>query len=100
MLYFVAGAAKCHQWQFKPQGVRHVNSNAGKAVKERKPAKHRAGELTPIRKARRQKRGNQQLQQSSTPQSWCSSHPAEKQVAPLMYRQVQIIEQRQLAPVE
>ena len=69
-------------------------------MKERKRAERCAGQLEAHGKACRQQRGDKQLKQRSSPQPKRFSQPAKKQMPAFMDRKVNVVEQRQLAPIE
>ena len=100
MLRLIGDAADRYQRQLQPKRVRHVSGHAGKAVKEGKGAECRAGKFAAYGKAHRQQRGHQQLKQRSSPESESFSQPAKKQMPAFMNGKMNVIEQRQLAPVQ
>lgn len=100
MLRLIGYGPDCYERQFQAQSVRHVGGHTGKAVKKSKGAEDCTGELTADDKAGRQQRWNDQLKQRSTPESESFSQPAEKKMSPFMDGKMNVIQQRQFAPMK
>jgi hypothetical protein len=94
MLRFIGNGADCYQRQFQAKSVRHVGGDARKAVKERKRAECRTGQLATDGKAHGQQRGHQQLKQGAAPEPERLSQPAKEQMAAFMDGKMHVIEQR------
>src|SRR5207248_3216099 len=100
MLGFIGDGTDGDQRQFQPKSVRHVSGDARETVKERERAERRAGNLATDGKAHCQQRWNQQLKQRTSPKTEGIPQPAKEQMPAFMNRKVDIIEQRQLPPVQ